>query len=82
MKLGLTQNHSNSYKTENQDFGRQIGLVASFFGCWHKDLSRPFTHGNNSYVTCLGCGARKHFDLKRWSAVGSFYFPPDVSEGN
>jgi len=45
------------------------------FGCWHLNMSRPFSRGNESYRTCIACGARRRFDLERWEMVGSFYYP-------
>jgi hypothetical protein len=44
------------------------------FGCWHGELSRPFTHDGESYRACLECGARRNFDTSRWEMVGAFYY--------
>lgn len=44
-------------------------------GCWHRHVSLPFTRGNESYRTCIDCGARRRFDLERWRMVGAFYRP-------
>lgn len=60
-------------------FGEQIGLVGKLFGCWHKQLSRPFTNRNASYRACLNCGARKRFDTETLKTTGPFYYPPAVS---
>ena len=60
-------------------FGSKIGLMGSLFGCWHKQLTRPFTIGSESYRACLGCGARKQFDTKTLRTVGSFHYPPAVT---
>jgi hypothetical protein len=27
-----------------------------FFGCWHRNLSRPFTLSGRTYEVCLSCG--------------------------
>jgi len=62
-----------------EPFGNKIGLLAQLFGCWHKQISRPFTIGNNSYRACLHCGARKPFDTKNLKTYGSFHYPPAVS---
>ncbi len=43
------------------------------FGCWHRQLSLPFTRGNETYRTCVACGARRRFDREKWTMVGSFY---------
>lgn len=60
-------------------FGNKIGIFGSLFGCWHKQLTRPFTVGNDSYRACLDCGARKQFDTKILKTIGSFHYPPTVS---
>jgi hypothetical protein len=60
-------------------FGNRIGLIGKVFGCWHKQLSRPFTNRNASYRACLHCGARKKFDAKTLRTTGPFYYPPAVS---
>lgn len=57
-------------------FGEKLSLLAKLFGCWHKDLSRPFAHGKTSYRSCLQCGARKRFNAETLETRGSFYFPP------
>jgi hypothetical protein len=44
------------------------------FGCWHSEMSRPFTHDGQSYRTCLECGARRNFDSARWEMVGDYYY--------
>ena len=60
-------------------FGKRIGVLAKLFGCWHKDLSRPFTNRDASYRVCLNCGARRKFDAKTLETKGPFYYPPSVS---
>ncbi len=66
------------YQTD-REFGNKIGLFGKLFGCWHKQISRPFTIGNDSYRACLNCGARKHFDTNNLKTYGSFHYPPAVS---
>jgi hypothetical protein len=63
-------------------FGNKIGIVAKIFGCWHKQLSRPFTDKNKSYRACLDCGARKRFDAETLKTFGPFYYPPAISPVN
>ena len=60
-------------------FGNKIGLFGQLFGCWHKQLSRPFTRNEISYRACLDCGARKRFDAKTLKTFGPFYYPPTIS---
>lgn len=60
-------------------FGTRIGLLGKIFGCWHKNMSRPFTNRNASYRACVDCGARKQFDTQTLKTFGPFYFPPSIS---
>ena len=50
-------------------------VVTRIFGCWHSTLSLPFTRGDETYRTCISCGARRRFDLDQWASVGDFYYP-------
>lgn len=81
MQAVLEQNKmSESFvKETDETFGTKIGLLAQLFGCWHKQISRPFTIGNDSYRACLHCGARKPFDTTNLKTYGSFHYPPAVS---
>jgi hypothetical protein len=63
----------------NGAFGNKIGFMGKLFGCWHKELSRPFTNKHASYRACLHCGARKKFDTKSLKTLGPFYYPPSIS---
>ena len=60
-------------------FGKKIGIVAGLFGCNHKALSRPFSHGSVGYRTCLQCGARKKFDLETRTTSTDAYYPPPAA---
>lgn len=60
-------------------FGDRIGIVGKIFGCWHKQLSRPFTNKGASYRSCLHCGARKKFNTETLKTDGPFYYPPAVT---
>jgi hypothetical protein len=57
-------------------FGTKLGLMAKLFGCWHNNISRPFTQGKTAYRSCLDCGARKPFNPETLKTYGDFYFPP------
>lgn len=63
----------------NGSFGKKIGVFGKLFGCWHKELSRPFTNKKRSYRTCLDCGARAEFDTNSFRTLGTFYYPPSVT---
>ena len=55
-----------------------IRFLTSLFGCWHREMSRPFTRGGQTYRACLGCGARRRFDLEGWEMSGHYYFVREV----
>jgi hypothetical protein len=54
--------------------GKLTNFVARVFGCWHADLSRPFSRGGRAYRTCLNCGAQRQFSLRNWETHGKFYY--------
>ena len=60
-------------------FGQRIGFFGTLFGCWHRQLGRPFTNRNASYRSCLNCGARKRFDTTTLTTTGAFFYPPAVN---
>lgn len=59
-------------------FGRKLGLVSRLVGCQHRRLTRPFSTGGSAYLSCLECGARKHFNPRTLETSRSFYRPPAV----
>jgi hypothetical protein len=61
-------------------FGRKMGLMSKLFGCWHKNISRPFSQGKTSYRNCLDCGARRQFNPETLKTYGHFHFPPVITE--
>lgn len=63
----------------NGAFGKKIGVLGRIFGCWHKELGRPFTNRNASYRACLRCGSRKEFDTESLTTFGPFYYPPAIT---
>ena len=60
----------------------RIGLMTKLFGCWHQQLSRPFTTVGDSYRACLQCGARRNFNPETLETSGAFYFAPEVKTNN
>jgi hypothetical protein len=83
MQAVLEQNYiaAELLNRTSDAFGKKIGIIAKVFGCWHKELSRPFTdkNKNKSYRACLHCGARKSFDAATLQTFGPFYYPPAIS---
>jgi hypothetical protein len=42
---------------------KKILMVFEFvFGCWHRNLSRPFTLSGWTYEVCLNCGRKFAYD--------------------
>ena len=57
--------------------GRRVGILSTLFGCWHRNLSRPFTEKQEgSYRVCMECGAHALFDTTSFKTLGGFYYPP------
>jgi len=54
--------------------GRLGDFVARILGCWHTQMSRPFSHQGQAYRSCLNCGAQRKFNLGNWEMQGSFYY--------
>ena len=50
------------------------GFMARVFGCWHAELSRPFSRGGQAFRKCLSCGAQRRFNLGNWEMQGKFYY--------
>jgi hypothetical protein len=81
MEAVLEQNYIAKQNINQSEavFGEKIGIFAKLFGCWHENLSRPFTYGKESYRACLHCGARQKFDAEQMKTTKSFYYPPTIS---
>ena len=67
---------SNSKILQNIPSGRGIGSgwVTRLLGCWHREMSRPFSSQGQTYRTCLNCGASRKFSVARWEMTGGFYY--------
>ena len=50
------------------------GLMARLFGCRHSEMSRPFSVQGQAYRSCLGCGARRQFNVDSWKMQGDYYY--------
>ena len=64
----------------SSEFGEKIGVFGKLFGCWHKQLTRPFKGKQGSYRACTSCGARAKFDTENLTTLGTFYYPPSVTQ--
>gem|GEM_PF-393519 len=49
-------------------------------GCWHLEMSRPFSSEGQAYRVCLSCGAQRRFNLKNWEMQGDFYYTLPTSK--
>lgn len=48
--------------------------LTRLFGCWHREMSRPFTLRAESYRACLECGAHREFNTQVWEMTGPYYY--------
>lgn len=71
----LSMAQPNIFEIDHRSFESVRYLLGRISSCWHLKLSRPFTHGQESYRACLRCGMRRQFDLKTWKSSGRFYSP-------
>lgn len=55
-------------------FARMTNWVGRVFGCWHLEMSRPFSHQGQAYRVCVDCGAQRRFNLGNWKMQGSYYY--------
>ena len=50
--------------------------LTRLFGCRHRNMSPPFTGGEETYRSCMRCGARRLFDVERGKMTGAYYYAP------
>lgn len=48
--------------------------LTRIFGCWHGRMNSPFTRNNETYRTCMKCGARRHFNPGQSKMTGAYYY--------
>jgi hypothetical protein len=66
-----------------------MSLVNLLFGCWHKNVSFPFTTRNQrrsaaaqvtgTYIVCLDCGKEFPYDWKEMKLVSPREHSPKVT---
>lgn len=56
--------------------------LARIFGCWHKQMSPPFSQDGEIYRSCMMGGARREFNVGRGKMTGAYYYssPSDLYE--
>lgn len=52
------------------------GWLTRLFGCRHRNMSPPFTGGEETYRSCMRCGARRLFNVERGRMTGAYYYAP------
>lgn len=62
------------HSSEAQEETATPGWLTRIFGCWHREMSRPFTFSDDSYRVCLECGARRRFNPRTWEMTGPYYY--------
>jgi hypothetical protein len=67
-------NHANRPFVAGGLVGKIGGGLNRIFGCWHTEMSRPFSSDGQAYRTCLSCGARRQFNTRSWKTEGDFYY--------
>jgi hypothetical protein len=50
--------------------------LTRLFGCRHRHMSPPFTGGEETYRSCMSCGARRLFNVGRGRMTGAYYYAP------
>ena len=75
METLIERDAINVWALISAPFARINGVLRRVFGCWHLQMSLPFTRDNETYRACVSCGARRRFDLDQWAMVGDFYHP-------
>jgi hypothetical protein len=75
MQAGELTIVSRTHPVNRSSVGTRIGhWVARVFGCWHLDMSRPFSRHGQAYRVCLNCGAQRQFNLGNWQMKGNLYY--------
>ncbi len=71
----VSLSHSDSVDFEASPVPDLKYAISRVFNCWHTRMSRPVTHGRETYRACLRCGMRRKFDLQTWKSTGRYYSP-------
>jgi hypothetical protein len=72
MQLAVAQ---SDLRQSSPSVSKRVGdWIARLFGCWHREMSRPFSYQGQAYRVCLDCGAQRKFNLANWETQGAFYY--------
>jgi|SRR5882672_2418650 len=70
----------NEQTNESRSMISMNSWIGRVFGCWHREMSRPFSSDGQTYRACLNCGARRSFNVSRWEMRGNFYYSLPTSK--
>jgi hypothetical protein len=71
----VLSHHTHGSQVDLAGLGRVLTQwLVRIFGCWHGEMSRPFTLDKATYRVCMDCGARRNFDPVKWEMVGGYYY--------
>jgi hypothetical protein len=51
-----------------------VRWLTRIFGCWHQEMNSPFTLNDETYRTCMRCGAHRHFNAGLSKMTGAYYY--------
>jgi hypothetical protein len=74
MQVNPLTNENRHHSQQSNESLKVSGWLGRMFGCWHKEMSRPFSSEGQTYRACLTCGARRSFNPGRWEMRGGFYY--------
>ena len=81
--IQIRLNHDAARPGSSESVSTPMRWLTRIFGCWHGQMNRPFTQNNDTYRTCMKCGARRHFNLGRSKMTGAYYYAlPSVLYGS
>ena len=77
--LNVTFNRESESRRAEQRQSGAVSWLTRIFGCWHQEMSRPFTLHAESYRVCLECGAHRRFNPHTWEMTGPYYYESAAS---
>ena len=72
--LNAKFNQERAERKVEQPQSSAFSWLTRIFGCWHQEMSRPFTLRAESYRVCLECGAHRRFNPHTWEMTGPYYY--------
>jgi len=75
MDMAVEQTGTAVWPGTSKQVPWMMKFLQRLVSCRHRNLSRPFTRGRETYRTCVACGARRRLDPQESKMVGPFYYP-------